>query len=215
MTPLSLFVSQGERKRIYECLCAVTDGLKRARREAGDRAGIICGRPCWLACPARSLDQIDGAGDIGIDHADDFTEILIQETLAEASSGIREQGVDRTSIESRRKLLHAFNRCQIGFDGPSLSHGNPSRPVNFRLVCGDDQVKAVLRATTRKFVANPGGGSGHHGDGRFCLFMSLCSEKRSAGTNAPTGSLGGPTQSDAALNLIRPPRNDAGKVVAK
>jgi hypothetical protein len=41
------------------------------------------------------LDQVDRAGDVGLNHVPYFIEVLVEETVAEAAAGVGEEGVDR------------------------------------------------------------------------------------------------------------------------
>ena len=64
------------------------------------------------------LDQIDGAGDIGIDNADDFIEFLIQKAVTKPSAGIRQQGIHLPSL------------CRgVSFSTPSIVARSASRVV--------------------------------------------------------------------------------------
>ena len=80
---------------IEKGLCAVVDGLIGARHQLGDRADNEN-----LAGAARAhvaadlLDQIQRAGDVGIDHVAHIGEILVEKSLAETAPGIGEQRLD-------------------------------------------------------------------------------------------------------------------------
>ena len=63
------------------------------------------------------LDEPQRAGDIGIDHAADVIEVLIQERPAEPPSRIRQQGVHRAPLRRPVEARHALVGSQVGLHG--------------------------------------------------------------------------------------------------
>ena len=63
------------------------------------------------------VDQVDRAGDVGIDDPPCLAEILVQERMAETAPGICQKGVDLTALHGRIELVHAFGGRKIGLKG--------------------------------------------------------------------------------------------------
>ena len=60
------------------------------------------------------LDEIDGAGDVGVDDAQDVVEVLIEEALAQTAPGVGQQRLHRTSPDQAIKLVDPSNLGQVG-----------------------------------------------------------------------------------------------------
>ena len=86
-----------------------------------------------LPWPARAhvaadlLDQIDRAGDVGVDDVADLVEILVEKAVAEAAPGICDQEFDRAPVLAARivELVDAFDRGEVSLDSLELL---PRRP---------------------------------------------------------------------------------------
>jgi hypothetical protein len=104
---LKLF-AQCKGERVQKRLGAVVNRLKAARDKASNRA-----RDQSLALThvvADLVDQIDSAGDIGVDHQSRSIEILIEKATPKASAGVRQQRIDGTAFDRRLKLIDSFSR---------------------------------------------------------------------------------------------------------
>jgi hypothetical protein len=83
------------------------------------------------------LNQIDGAGDVGVDDVPHFFKVLIEEAVPR----VGEQCLDRPPVGSGVQLVHAFERGEVGLDG---LHCRPERAEILRcifngLLVGGDQ----------------------------------------------------------------------------
>ncbi len=119
------------------------------------------------------VDQVDRAGNVGIDDPPRLLEILIQKRMAEAAPRIRQEGIHLTTLRSRIELVHAFGRRQIGLECFDLGSDVPKgcrRLLDLRFVGRDQKVVALLRAPPGKFKSDAGrrtgddrerSGSGH------------------------------------------------------
>ena len=112
------------------------------------------------------MDQVDRAGDVGVDDVPDRGEILVEKGFAEAAPGIGEERLDRTVQALCRgiKFIDAVERREIGldrFDRGAERAEFAGRLHDLRLVGDDNKIKAVLRATFRQLVADAGRGAGH------------------------------------------------------
>ena len=169
MTPVSLQLgAQREGEGVQEGFGAVVDRLEGAGHEAGDRAGdqdAAFVRDAHVA--ARPLDEIDRAGDVGVDDVPDLFEILVEKRFAETAAGIGEQRIDRSAVERAVEPVDAFGRGQVGLDRLDL-HAFVCRSiargfVDLRLVGGDDEIEAMLRALLGELEADAGRGAGDDG----------------------------------------------------
>ena len=113
------------------------------------------------------LDQVDGAGDVGIDDAAYIGEILVEEGVAEAAAGVGEQHGDRATADRRDQPVVAFDRREVGLHrlddraaGAKLRRG----AVALRLVCDAQQRVAGLAGDLGKREADAGRGAGDDGE---------------------------------------------------
>jgi hypothetical protein len=104
LTPLSLrLAAQRERKRIEKRLGAVIHRLVGAEHKAGDRAGDQDASPAGRAHVAPDLlDQVERAGDVGVDDAARRGKILIEKRFAEAAPGVGQQRTNAAAAERRQ-----------------------------------------------------------------------------------------------------------------
>ena len=104
---------------------------------------------------AARVDQVERAGDVGVDHVPRLAEVLIEERAAEAVPGVGSSSVDRPAAGRREKLVDAFDRREVGLDrldaradcAKSCGGG-----FDRRLVGGDEEVEpsfAAQRARAR------------------------------------------------------------------
>ena len=157
-------------KEIEKRLGAVVDSLETAGNEARDRAGDQ-DAPC-IATPhivTYPVDQIDGAGDVGVDHAPYLPKILIKEGTAKPPPGIGEQRIDRAADPLRCiiELVDTLERRQVrlqGFDGNAEAAQAGRGGFDLRLVRCDQQIEIVLGAAPGKFQAYARGSAGDDGE---------------------------------------------------
>jgi hypothetical protein len=115
------------------------------------------------------VDEVNGAGDVGVDHAPDLFEFLIEEGTAEAAPCIRKQRIDGAPDPRRGfiKLVHALDGRKIGLQG--LNNG--AEATNFSrgsfdlwLVCRNQKIETIAGTALGQFQSNSGGGSGDDGE---------------------------------------------------
>jgi hypothetical protein len=114
--------------------------------------------------PAELLNEVDGAGDIGVDHLQDVIEVLIQEALAKAPAGVGQQGIDLPPSDHRAEFVDAFDRGEVCLDGIDLRAKCLEicrSLIDLGLVSGDDQIESVLGAAPGELIADAGGSSRH------------------------------------------------------
>ena len=103
------------------------------------------------------MDEIDRARDIGINDPPRLFEILVQKSMPETSSGIRQKRVHLTSLRGGIKLIDAFGGRKVGLKGFNLgtvgSKGS-RRLFDLRFVSCDQEVLAFLCAALGQFQAD-------------------------------------------------------------
>lgn len=67
------------------------------------------------------VDQVDRAGDVGVDDLARFLKVLVKESAAKAAARVGHQKVDRTSVRRSVKLVDALCGGQVGLHGFDLS----------------------------------------------------------------------------------------------
>ena len=76
------------------------------------------------------LDEVDRAGNVGVDDAQDIIEILIEKTFAQSTPGIGQQRLDWTIANRRIELVDAVDLREFGLQGldfaPSASKSLPA-----------------------------------------------------------------------------------------
>src|SRR3954470_16119669 len=108
-------VADGEGEGIEERFASVVDRLVGAGHEAGDRAGDQDAALAARAHVAADLvDQVDRAGDVGVDDAAHLGEVLVEEALAEAAAGVGEERLDRPALRGGVELVYALERREVG-----------------------------------------------------------------------------------------------------
>jgi hypothetical protein len=116
---------------------------------------------------ADPMNQIDRAGDVGVEHIARILEILIEESLAKTAPGICQEGVDPATIDLFVELVDAFDRREFGLnrlDPAALAAQLVCGVVNFQLVGRDQQIKVMFGAFPRQFEADAGGSAGDNGE---------------------------------------------------
>src|SRR6185437_4868624 len=97
------------------------------------------------------VQQVERAGDVGIDHPHDVGEVLVEKRLPQTAPGIGEKRVDR-AVEPFQREVELFDtgqRREIDLDRLD-SRAEPAeiggRLLDLRLVGGNQQVEPVLGA---------------------------------------------------------------------
>jgi hypothetical protein len=161
-------VPQCERKAVQKRLRRVVDGLVSTGHEARNGSGDQDAAATPRAHVAPDLlDQIDRAGDVGVDHVPDVSEILVEEGLAQAQAGIGQQRFDRASSGGGIQRVNALNRGEIGLDSVHACAERTQfarRIIDGGFIRDDEQIEAVVRTLPRKFVADAARGAGNDGE---------------------------------------------------
>ena len=170
MTLVSLsLVAQREGEGIEERLARVVNRLVRARNEARDRTGNENAPFVVVAQIApHSLNEVEGSGDIGLDHLAPGVGVLVEKPVAEPPARVREQGVHwpAAGFDGAVKLFDAFLRRKIGFHRLDLRARASQflrRRLDLGFVGGDDEIVAFARRVARKLIADAGRGAGDDG----------------------------------------------------
>ncbi|MDB5091863.1 MAG: Alcohol dehydrogenase GroES domain protein, partial [Mucilaginibacter sp.] len=93
------------------------------------------------------VDQVDRATDIGVDNPPCLSKILVQERMAETAPGIRQKGVDLTTLRGGIQLVYTFGRRKIGLKGFDFGAGvtkGSRRLLDLRFVRRDQKVVPFL-----------------------------------------------------------------------
>lgn len=120
------------------------------------------------------MDQVERPGDVGVDDPHDLGKILIEKGLSQTAAGIGEQDLDRSAqpLRDAVELVDTIGAREVGFDRfdcRAEAAQFTRRLLDPRLVCGDDEVEAVLRAAFGEFVADAGRGAGDESQGAGVL----------------------------------------------
>ena len=109
------------------------------------------------------LNEIQRAGNIGIDQVMDRIEVLVEESLPEPMPCVGQQGIDRAAVRRRIQAIDPFRRCQIGFDCVDLdAEFAELRGRCFdRLIGSDQQIATILCAALRQLVSDIARRAGH------------------------------------------------------
>ena len=128
---------------------------------------------------ATLLQEIDRAGDVGVDDPAHLLEVLVDEGPAKAPP-IGEQRIDRPPARRRQQAVYAVGGGKIGLQRLNLPSGAPEQlggAHDFRLVSHDQEVVAMGGALLGKLKADAGRGAGHDGKkGAAARWMSLAEE---------------------------------------
>lgn len=141
----------------------------------------------------------------------DLGEVLVQEGTSEAAAGVGAQYVDVASFCAVVQLLYAFRRGQIRLHGVDVGAGFLAQRlrggVDARLVRGDQQVIGIQRQSTREFIANAGGSTGHSGKRpqrrRACSIHDVSPVRGSESANA-VAAPARPCSADTARAISAP-----------
>ena len=114
------------------------------------------------------LDEVDRAGDVGVDDAQDVVEVLIEKAFAQSAPGIGQQRFDRPFADQCIELVDAFDLGEVGLQGIDLGAQRfeiLAGLLYLRLIGDDHEVEAFLCAAFGQFVADAGRGPGYDGEG--------------------------------------------------
>ena len=100
------------------------------------------------------MQQVQRAGDVGVDDVAHVVEVLIEKAFSQPSAGIGEQRIDRAPSHGGINLIDTLQGRQIRLDridiGAKLAE-LLRRLVDGRLVGGDDQIEPVSGAFLGQF----------------------------------------------------------------
>ncbi len=166
-------VAQRMRERVDESLAAAVDRVQGAGLEAGHRPGDQ--HPAAAArhhAAHHVLQQVDGAGDVGLDHVLQRPEVLLQEGPGQAMAGVGHQHIDLAALQRLDQGVHALATGQFGPHGMHLA-GAGRLEIGHRLLqwpgARHDQVVPMLRGQQREVVADAGKSVGYHRQRAWCL----------------------------------------------
>ncbi len=113
------------------------------------------------------MQQVQRAGDVGVDDVPRLAERLVEEAVAQSVARVGDQQVDRPAGDRQHQLVDAERGRQVGLDGIDVGAQRAQRRSRFLerpLVGGDDQVMAVLRGQPGELAADAGRGAGDDGE---------------------------------------------------
>jgi hypothetical protein len=116
----------------------------------------------WARIAPHFLNEVDRARDIGVDHAPDLVELLVEEALAQAPPRIGKECLDPPPARGGIKLLDAFDRGEVGLNSlDSRAKGTKTARglVDFSFIGSDDKVEATSGTLLGEFVADATGGA--------------------------------------------------------
>jgi hypothetical protein len=113
------------------------------------------------------VDQIDRAGDVRVDDAPRVVPWLVEESETQAAAGVREQRIDRASLDHVQQLIDAVGGREIDLDrvdpyGSRTEFGG--RCVDRALVRRKQHIEPVIDALLREMEADAGRGAGDDGE---------------------------------------------------
>src|SRR4051812_48024519 len=113
------------------------------------------------------MQKVNSTCNVGIDHPQDVIEVLVEKAMAQTATGIREQRIDRPSLDRVMQRFDASHLSEVDVDGFGIDAELPdvrSGAVDGRFVGREKQVIAVLRAEFSELVADAGGRAGDDGE---------------------------------------------------
>ncbi len=184
--------------------------VEAARDVSGDRTGDehpavpapdhLCEHP---------LQQIDGAGHIGVDRVAPVRHPLIEERPAGADPGVGAQHVDGGALGGRQQAIDALDGRQVGLDpghlAADLAEG-ACRIVDLRLVGGNNQVVSRGSRESGELETDPGRSAGDDGElgGHANLLRFACSNRQLGRPFRSNRHSGGPRSWRARQDCPRP-----------
>ncbi len=105
------------------------------------------------------MDEIDGAGHVGVDDVADIVEILVEKSTAKPATGVGQQHVDGTAAGCLEQPFNPFHGGKVGVHGvdpAALAPQAAGRVFDFGLIGRDQQFMAVAYALTGKLEADAG-----------------------------------------------------------
>src|SRR6185437_1619385 len=144
-------------ERIDESLGPVVDGGKSSGHQSRDRADNQ-NSPAATASHivADAVDECQRSSDVGVNHMGNVAERLIQERLAKSVTGVGNERIHDTPVQSIIESAYTLFGRQVGFDRSDLRSQLPQHSScrSQRPVGSNYQVKAVARALARELQAN-------------------------------------------------------------
>ena len=116
---------------------------------------------------ANLLDEVGGAGNVGVDDAADIGEVLIQEGMAQPVTCVGENGIDGAAVQRGADLVITFQCGEVGLDSIDLGAEGAELIgglLDLRLVSGDDQVESFPGTAFGQFIADTGRSAGDDGE---------------------------------------------------
>ncbi len=146
----------------------MVDCLKGAGNMAGNRAGdqdaSLIAR---THLPPDFVEQVNGAGDIGVHYMANLIKVLVKEAMAQAMPGIGQQRIDRTTLGRRVEFVNPCGRSQVSLNGIYL-HAVGAKLLgclfDLRQVGSDQEIEAAFGAQHGQFVADTTRSASHNGE---------------------------------------------------
>lgn len=139
----------------------LADGLIGAWNEAGDRPGDQDAASTTIAhFSADRLNEIERAGDVGIENPQNVGEVLIEKAFAETAAGVGKEGGHGPGPDDAHEFVDTIDGRQIRFERLDLGTEGfdlVSRAVDPWFVCHHDQVETLSRACLGQLIADAGG----------------------------------------------------------
>ena len=170
-------VAQREGEGVDERLGAVVDRLEGARHEAGDRAGD---QDAALAARAHVaadlLDQVDRAGDVGVDDVAAVVEVLVEEALPRPCPALASSASTGRPPIGRVERVDALDGREIGLDRLDRRRRSLRKLAARRCSISGSSAAITDRSRARRmlgqFEADAGRGAGDDGE-RACQRMRV------------------------------------------
>jgi hypothetical protein len=134
--------------------------LVGAGHEARDRAcDQDAAAPALAHVLSDPLNEVDGAGHVGVDDSKNVIEVLIEKPFAQTASGVGQERLDRTSSNQCIELVDAFYLGKVGLQGIDLGSERfeiLAGRLYLGLVRDNHQIEALLGTALGQFVADAG-----------------------------------------------------------
>jgi len=138
------------------------------------------------------VQQVQRAGNVGVDHVLHVGKILLQKALAQSMPGIGQQCIHGASGDGLDQRVHTLTAGELGLH--HLDVGAQHAQVTGRLVqClvgRDHQVKTLFGAAAGQVETDAGGGSSNNGKGAIGVGHGTTPETSHCGIAPLPGSSG-------------------------
>ena len=136
--------------------------------------------PACAHIPSYLLHEMQGAGDVSIEHPLNLFEILIEESVAKPAAGVGDQNIDRTAANRLGELLDPLGRGKISLHSHRVDTARSKtfrRILDLPFVRRYDYVEAMRGAFVGQIVADAGRGASD--DREFaCVFVFTSTGER-------------------------------------